>query len=251
MTSLIRVHALLSGLIGQRHSKDSNKTRLPDMLSIIIDPMIRYLDLGHIALLARSCRSLRVLTSDDQLLYFLLQYIPSKNSQDTRRRFLIPRKVELHRVGQCRYSQQHAFVYAMNAHAGLKGFRLAVVKRRALIDRRRERIKIRQATAFANANRRRQLVIDAMEVVGLPQTFMQIRVHTIRFIHITPPTTPNNEAILLGLLIEHLCWRYYLREYTDFQDRVTQRVELMGWYPGLASDIEDEFVRPLVWPWLE
>jgi hypothetical protein len=251
MTSLIRVHALLSGLSGQRHPKDSSKTRLPNMLSIILDPMIRHLDLSHVALLARSCRSLRVLTSDDQLLYFLLQYLPSKNSQDTRCRFLIPRKVELHRVAQCRYSQQHAFVYAMKAYSGLEGFRDAVVKRRALVDRRRARIRMRQATELAHANRRTQLVIDAIEVVGLPQTFLQIRIHTIRFIHVTPPTTPDNEEIQLGLLIERLCWRYYLREYTDFKDRVLQRVEIMGWYPGLAGDIEDEFVRPLVWPWLE
>jgi hypothetical protein len=251
MTDMICVHNLLAGLSGQSRPKYSGTTQLLNVLSIIIDPMIQQLDLSHIDLLARSCRSLRVLTSDERLLYFLFQYIPSRNSQDTRRLFLIPRNIELHCVARCRYSQQHAFVYAMKTYSGLEGFRCAVVKRRAMVEKRRVGMRRRQAIERAHVHRRTQLVIDAIEMVGLPQTFLQIQVHTIRFIHIQPQTTPETEQLQLGILMEHMCWKYYLHNHTDFKDRVRQRIDIMGWYPGLTRDIEDEFVQPAVWPWLQ
>jgi hypothetical protein len=192
-----------------------------------------------------------MLTTDVQLLHFVFGRIPSQNARDTRRRFFIPKKITLERVSMYRYSQQHAFMHAMQTYSGLEAFRYAVARRRVMADRRRERARVAQAILIAHTNRRRQLVKDAIEVVQLPQTYLQIQVHCIRFVHIMRPTTHEHEEFLLSVLIERVCWVYYLETHTDFGDRVKQRIELMGYYPGLQSDIEDEFTRPLSWPWLE
>jgi adenylate kinase family enzyme len=244
-----RVHALVAGL--NRSSSYSNKTGLIDMLGLIIEPLIRNLELGHVALLARTCQSLRVLTTNDQLLHFLFQYLPPKNAIETRLVFHVPRGVALQEVAKSRYSQQEAFLYAMKKYQGLEEFRRAVLKRKTVSDKRREKARVRQELARANVRRREELVNNAILVVGLPQTFLQIRVLSIRFIHILPQTTTENEELQLELLVERLCWRYYLHEQTDFLERVKQRIENVGWYPELSSEMEDEFERPEVWPWLE
>jgi hypothetical protein len=251
MTDLIRVHTLLSGIKGGRCPESTNKTRLLDIFSMIIDPMIRHFDLCNVALLASSCRSLRVLTSDERLLFFILHLLPSKNAQDTRRRFLTPRKIKLENVALHRYSQQHAFVHAMTTYSGLEGFRRAVTKRRESTNRRRERERQLIAYQCNLRQRRRKLVTDAIHVVGLPLTFWDVHVHTIRFVYDLHTFTPANEELHLNRLIEGICWSHYLDAHTDFKDRVRQRRDMMGYYPGLARDIEAEFDRPVVWPWLE
>jgi hypothetical protein len=247
---MIRVHTLLSGIKGGRCPGNANKTELLDILSMIIDPMIRHLNLCHVALLANSCRSLRVLTSDEQLLHFLIHLLPSKNAQETRHRFLIPRKIKLEHMSLHRYSQQHAFVYAMQTYHGLEGFRREVVRRRAMLTTRRERATQLLQYQSRQRERRRQLVADAMRVVGLPMTFWDVHIHTIRFVY-DVAITPEQEEFHLIHLIENICWKHYLDACTDFKDRVKARIDLFGYYPGLSRDIQQEFVRPLVWPWLE
>ena len=111
----------------------------------------------------------------------------------------------------------------MKRYCGLEQFRHAVSKRREQNAKRYQRALIRSVIRRANADRRRQLVINALAVVALPQVFGEIEVHTIRFIHLLPQTTPENEELQLELLVERLCWRFYLRTYTDFSDRVSPR----------------------------
>jgi hypothetical protein len=249
MTSLIRVHTQLSGLAGQRRPQDSNM--LLNVLGMIIDPMLRHLDLQHVSLLARTCQTLRVLTSDEQLLYFILQFLPLKNAQDTRRMFLIPRIIALDRVAVARYSQQHAFVHAMKTHSGLEGFRRAAAERRAMVDRRRARARVREALLECARLRRRKLFTAGLEVMGLPYPILHFPLPiNVRFLTDFQNITFENEDFMLSVLLEALCWEHYLHEFTDFKDRVKQRVEIMGPYPGLTNDIQDEFTRPVVWPWL-
>jgi hypothetical protein len=244
-----RVHALLAQLT--LSSQGHNKTQLSDVFGLVIDHVVKNLGLYHIASLAGTCRSLRVLTTDELLLSYLLTLVGGKNAKDTRSFFLLPRYVSLQNISQSRYSQSEAFQGAMQRYGGLEKFRHAVVKRREQNAKRIERALIRAVIMRANADRRRQLVINALAVVELPQVFGQIEVHTIRFIHILPQTTPENEELQLELLVERLCWRYYLRTYTDFSDRVSQRIEVTGWYPGLTREIADEYDLPDSWPWLE
>ena len=248
-THMNRVHTLLSGL--HLSSQGHHKTHLSDIFGLIIDHVINNLRMKHIALLAGTCRSLRVLTTDELLLSYVFTCIPARNALETRSFFLIPRKVALHETSKSRYSQHEAFICAMKRNFGLDRFRHAVSKRREQTVKRRQREQIRMDLKVANADRRRQLLINAMAMVALPQEFADIEVHTIRFIHLIPQTTPENEELQLELLVERLCWRFYLRTYTDFVDRVRQRLHLAGWYPGLTREIADEFDHPDVWPWLQ
>jgi hypothetical protein len=244
-----RVHALLALLT--LSSQGHNKTQLSDVFGLVVDQVVKNLSLQHIALLAGTCRSLRVLTTDELLLSYLLTLMPGKNAKNTRSFFLLPRYFQLQNISQSRYSQSGAFEGAMKRYSGLEKFRHAVSKRREQNAKRYQRALIRAVIRRANADRRRQLVINALAVVALPQVFGEIEVHTIRFIHLLPQTTPENEELQLELLVERLCWRFYLRTYTDFSDRVSQRIQVTGWYPGLAREIADEYDHPDSWPWLE
>ena len=254
MTALTRVHAMVSRL-----GTDVPPAAFLNFFGVVMDQVLQHMDLESVAMLARSCKSLRVLTTDVELLSYVLQLVRQRNAFETRRTFMLSRSIPLCRTSRARYSQTYAFDVAMQAHGGLDEFRYAVSKRRKLITRRRDMAEARIQFHIRVRLRRIRMVTEALEVAGLPhmarintpnttETHMQTAM--VMFLN-TPFLSNGREEFHINRMLEQFCWEHFLKFHTDFDTRVQQRIDIVGTYPGIGRDIADEFQRPDVWPWMQ
>jgi hypothetical protein len=250
-TTMSDVHDLVNALTPNRENHPKGSSQLLYMLNVFIDQLLPYLDIKHVALLASSCKSFRVLTTNLRVLDYVFKLMPPLNAVNTRKLFLVPRQVKLVPIGRHRYDQVDSFVRSMNQHGGLENFRGAVTKRRHQTKMLREGVRVRKLYLQTHRIRRAGLVEDALDVVGLDFLGLVGRFNACFLLFVNRlPTSPAHEEFLLAALIEKICWNHYLLYYTEFKQRCADRVEMMGEYPGLERDIASEFEKPEVWPWL-
>lgn len=254
MTPLVCVHAMVSRF-GMQYVPPAAFLKTFDM---VMDQVLQYVDLQHVALLARSCESMRALTTNVELLSYVLRLVRQRNAFETRRTFLLSRQITLHPTSRARYSQTHAFDVAMQTHGGLEKFRCAVWRRRQLTEHRRvvaeDRIKDRIRTRL----RRIRMVTEALSIAGLPHmvhisapyTATHIQAAMVMFLNL-PFSSDENEEFHINMMLEKCCWHHFLKFHTDFDARVQQRMEITGNYPGINRDIASEFERPDMWPWMQ
>jgi hypothetical protein len=251
MTELLRIHAIIDRL-------DDGVVLPPDpeaglnitqVLCVVMDQVVPHLDLASVGMLARTCKSLRTMTTDVPLLDYLMRLLPAKNSEDTRRVFLVPRCVPLARISRGMYSQSHGLHSAIQKYGGMEAFREAVESRRRLTLKRRTMSYKRAVDALAQRARRAAMVSNAVTVLRLPP---EAHYHPSArlFVNHVPPIAVEQEEVRLTFIMDRICWMHYLAMYTNFTDQLATRREVMGDYPGLANDVMQEFVRPGVWPWL-
>ena len=246
------VHELVNGLDDAVVPGGSHKgvSHLNLLLRVVLDHLMPHLDISSIGMMARTCKSLRVMTSNGTLLDHLLLLLPQINSEQTRRRFLIPRSVALRRISRGVYSQPHGLKLAIDKYGGMDGFRKAVQKRHTLTIKRRKLVYDRYVQKLVTRANRLTVVSDAFEVVGLPPGTHLSYPAAILFVNNIPAVNIEIEDYRLSRIVECACWLYYLHHYTDFCERCESRREIMGDYPGLERDILQEYDKPLVWPWL-
>jgi hypothetical protein len=245
--SMFLPHAVLTNLNHQ------GSLGLLQILSSVVENVAPHLHLSHIALLARSCKALRVFVNDVGLLHYMLGFGPSLNSKDTRRRFLIPRAIPLRLVAKACYSQSYGLELAIQAHGGLKNFKNAWLKRREKTMRRRENAEKRLREKYRIRLRRIALVQRGLVTVGLGHIAPNLTRHIPygMFIHNVANVSLAREDFHLSIVIENISWDYYLVNHTNYIERIRERIEVMGNYPGLVGDIISEYTHPEVWPWLE
>lgn len=248
--SLTRVHDHLTNFTPNHH----DGVGILQVFSSVLEHVAPHLRLSHVALLASCCKTLRLMVTEVGVLHYLLRFIHPLNAHDTRQRFLIPRSVPLCRVSQNRYSQTHGLEIAIRTHGDLHGFKTAWMERREKTKRRREKaLKLRQ-DRHRRRLRRITLVQEGLATCGLGHVIPGLGRHRpyAMFIHDNlADVSPDREEFHLNIVIEHICWDYYLANYTNYIERIKERVEVMGNYPGLMRDIMSEFDRPDAWPWLE
>lgn len=249
MTELTRIHEILIGLEDGVVSCRPHVS-LVQIFRLVIDQLTPHLDISTIGIIARTCKSLSVMTSDVTFLDYLLRLIPSSNSEQTRRRFLIPRTAPICRISRGLYSQSDSLHLAIQKYGGMNEFRYAVEKRRIMTIKRRNQKRERLLQATIARMRRSIMVTDAMEVLGLPADTHLLYPPAILFINNIPPIPMILAEIRLARIVETVCWLFYLRNYTDFYEACETRREIMGDYPGLTRDVSDDYEKPLKWPWL-
>jgi hypothetical protein len=272
MTEPSYIHALIQGLddgvgtnyvspyIVQRRirkatplSRSSHTRPLFNILQlfrIVMDQLVPHLDLSAIGVMARTCKSLRVMTSDGIFLRYILRLLPQSNCKETRRRFLIPSSMPLCRIARGVYSQSCSLLRAIETHGGMDGFRTAVAKRRIVTIKRRKMSHDRFLLVLVARKRRMTMLTDAMEVLGLPHSAHMSYPPSMLFVNNVPPIPLEIEEFRLSRIVECVCWCHYLRSYTNFHEACETRREVMGDYPGLERDVVEEYDRPEAWPWL-
>jgi hypothetical protein len=250
MTELTRVHAIIErlddGVVILDPCAGMNVTRV---LCVVMDQIMSRLNLHTVGMLAQTCSSLRIMTTDVHLLDYILHLIPGKNSEDTRRVFQIPRSIPLSRISRGLYSQAYSFHSAIQKYGGMNAFRDAVDSRRLVTRKRREITRARMTIAQALRDRREKLVTDAVLVLRLPPA-SRFHPSASLFINNVPPVMVHQEEVRLAFVIDRVCWMHYLVTYTDFTDKYEALQDVMGEYPGILRDVMDQFARPDVWPWL-
>ena len=111
---------------------------------------------------------------------------------------------------------------------------------------------MRERLFVANAARmkRSDMVKDAMAVLGLPSNTHLIYAPVVLFVNNVPPVPEWMEEHHLALIVENICWLYYLNNYTDFYEARELRREVMGDYQGLVRDVLQDYAKPSIYPWL-
>ena len=94
------------------------------------------------------------------------------------------------------------------------------------------------------------MVTDAMAVLGLPANTHLIYAPAILFVNNVPPVPEWMEEHQLEIIVENVCWLYYLSTYTDFREQCEIRGDMMGEYPGLVRDVLQDYAKPPIYPWL-
>ena len=223
---------------------------LVQLFRLVMDQIVPHLEISTIGMMGRTCKSLRGMTSNETFLNYMLRLLPHSNSLQTRRRFLIPRSMPLHRITRGFYSQPHSLLLAIDKYGGMKGFRTAVEKRRIVTTTRRNMANVRFAQREAGRMRRLDMVTDAMKVLCLPPNTRYKYPLTMLFVNNVPPVPQEMETYRIIRIVEGMCWLHYLTTYTDFHEACDNRREIMGDYPGLVRDVVEDYDRPTKWPWL-
>jgi hypothetical protein len=224
-----------------------------DILSSVLEHVAPHLHMRHVALIAQTNKALRVFVNDVCLLRYILGFTPLLNSKETRTRFLIPRTVPLRLITKARYSQTHGLELAIQSHGSLNGFKTAWLERREKTRRRREKELRLLQEKYRKRLRRIALVQQGLTTVGLGHVVPNVQRHFpyAMFIHNVANVPIEREELHLSIVIENVCWDHYLLNHTNYTERIRERLEIMGHYPGLVNDIMSEFEHPEVWPWLE
>jgi hypothetical protein len=250
MTALAHVHVLVQGIDNMVYIRPPlDAVSVTRIMSLVMDQIVPHMDLSTIGMLAQTCKSFQALTSNVGLLDYLMHLLPQKNSETTRRCFLIPRSMPLSRISRGLYSQAHSFHSAIQKYGGMHEFRDAVERRRKLTVKRRDMMHARAMIEETSRGRRMQLVINAVEVLMLPVLYRYHSSATL-FVNNIPPIHASLEETRLSFIMENMCWVEYLVVHTDFRVQCVHRRELLGDYEGLERDVMGQFVKPDVWPWL-
>lgn len=213
------------------------------ILPVVLEHILPFLTLSELSRFSRSNPALRFLTGTINWLHYCLSHIQPLTAVRTRRCFFLPAKTKLRKLreGRARYAQDTAFCDALVHCGGIHGIRRAFERRCHLRNMARARVE--------RYRRRLYALREALVSANVPVQLMWTTQAGLSFRRMATWLPENLIGFYEKDCVEHICYHWYLMQFTEFPTLLREYMELHGPVHDAYNNVAQLFPRPQQWPW--